>query len=73
LARRNAACVPTTVFDAKYQDNFWRPITAIRNGDIAGNPATDRVATWHLTTRIVDTWLTQRRARPLFGRQPKLS
>ena len=47
--------------------------TISRNGDIAGNPATDRVATWHLTTRIVDTWLTQRRARPLFGRQPKLS
>lgn len=34
------------VFDAKYQYNFWRPITAIRNGDIDANPATDRVATW---------------------------
>jgi len=34
------------VLDAKYQYNFWRPITAIRNGDIDGNPATDREATW---------------------------
>ena len=25
---------------------FWRPITAIRNGDIDDNPATERVATW---------------------------
>ena len=29
------------VFDAKYHYDFWRPITAIRNGDIDGNPATD--------------------------------
>src|SRR6266853_794524 len=34
------------VLDAKYHYNFWRPITAIRNGDNDGNPATDRVATW---------------------------
>jgi hypothetical protein len=34
------------VFDAKYHYTFWRPITAIRNGDIDGNPATERVATW---------------------------
>ena len=34
------------VFDAKYHYNFWRPITAIRNGDIDGNPATNRDATW---------------------------
>jgi hypothetical protein len=34
------------VMDAKYQYNFWRPITAIRNGDITGNPATERDATW---------------------------
>jgi hypothetical protein len=25
---------------------FWRPITAIRNGDIDGNDATEREATW---------------------------
>jgi hypothetical protein len=34
------------VFDAKYQYNFWRPITAIRNGDIDGNDATERDAGW---------------------------
>ena len=34
------------VLDAKYHYDFWRPITAIRNGDIDGNPATDREATW---------------------------
>ena len=34
------------VFDAKYHYNFWRPITAIRNGDQDGNPATDRDAGW---------------------------
>ena len=32
------------VFDAKYHYNFWRPVTAIRNGDIDGNPATERDA-----------------------------
>jgi hypothetical protein len=34
------------VFDAKYHYDFWRPITAIRNGDIDDNPATDRDPTW---------------------------
>jgi hypothetical protein len=34
------------VLDAKYHYNFWRPITAIRNGDSDGNPATEREATW---------------------------
>jgi PAP2 superfamily len=34
------------VMDAKYKYAFWRPITAIRNGDIDGNPATEREATW---------------------------
>jgi hypothetical protein len=34
------------VFEAKYFYGFWRPITAIRNGDIDGNPATERVASW---------------------------
>ena len=33
-------------FDAKYKYEFWRPITAIRNGDIDGNPATERDASW---------------------------
>jgi hypothetical protein len=34
------------VFDAKYHYEFWRPITAIRNGDLNGNPATELEATW---------------------------
>ena len=34
------------VLDAKYHYNFWRPITAIRNADIDGNPGTDLEATW---------------------------
>jgi hypothetical protein len=34
------------VFDAKYHYNFWRPITAIRNGDIDENEATERQANW---------------------------
>jgi hypothetical protein len=34
------------VFDAKYHYDFWRPITAIRNGDLDGNPATELDATW---------------------------
>ena len=35
-----------SVFEAKYQYNFWRPVTAIRNGDIDGNDATQREASW---------------------------
>lgn len=34
------------VFDAKYHYGFWRPITAIRNGDRDGNDATERDAGW---------------------------
>jgi hypothetical protein len=34
------------VYEAKYYYQFWRPITAIRNGDIAGNPDTAPLATW---------------------------
>jgi PAP2 superfamily len=34
------------VFDAKYHYNFWRPVTAIRNGDIDGNDATERELSW---------------------------
>ncbi len=33
-------------FDGKYEYAFWRPITAIRNGDIDGNAATDVDLTW---------------------------
>lgn len=34
------------VMDAKYHYNFWRPVTAIRNGDRDGNDATERDAGW---------------------------
>ena len=40
------------VFDAKYHHAFWRPITAIRNGDLDGNEATERDASW---TPFIDT------------------
>ncbi|WP_280151337.1 vanadium-dependent haloperoxidase [Piscinibacter sp. XHJ-5] len=40
------------VFDAKYHYNFWRPATAIRNGDIDGHDATERDASW---TPFIDT------------------
>jgi hypothetical protein len=41
-----AADAGIAVFEAKYQYDFWRPMTAIRNGDIDDNPATERDATW---------------------------
>jgi hypothetical protein len=34
------------VLDAKYHYEFWRPVTAIRNGDIDANPKTERDAAW---------------------------
>ena len=34
------------VAEAKFHYNFWRPITAIRNGDITGNTATPRDPSW---------------------------
>lgn len=34
------------VMDAKYRYEFWRPITAIRNGDTDDSPATERDPTW---------------------------
>jgi hypothetical protein len=34
------------VYEAKWHYLFWRPVTAIRNGDIDGNDATERDATW---------------------------
>jgi hypothetical protein len=35
-----------TDWDAKFHYNFWRPVTAIRCGDIDGNDATERDAGW---------------------------
>jgi hypothetical protein len=40
------------IFDAKYHYNFWRPVTAIRNGDMDGNDATERDPSW---TPYIDT------------------
>ena len=40
------------VFEAKYHYHFWRPITAIRNGDLDGHDATERDASW---TPFIDT------------------
>jgi hypothetical protein len=40
------------VFDAKYHYGFWRPITAIRNGDIDGNDTTERDPSWE---PLIDT------------------
>jgi PAP2 superfamily len=34
------------IFDAKYFYEFWRPVTAIRNGDYDDNPTTAADATW---------------------------
>jgi len=46
LASTTVADALIAVFDAKYHYDFWRPITAIRNGDIDDNPATELDATW---------------------------
>ncbi len=40
------------VFDAKYHYEFWRPVTAIRNGDLDGNSETQRDGSW---TPLIDT------------------
>jgi hypothetical protein len=40
------------VFDAKYTYNLWRPVTAIRNGDLDGHNATERDPGW---TSFIDT------------------
>ena len=41
-----------TDWDAKFQYNRWRPVTAIRNGDLDGNDATERDPSW---TPFIDT------------------
>jgi hypothetical protein len=40
------------VFDAKYTYNLWRPVTAIRNGDVDGHDGTERDAAW---VPLIDT------------------
>ena len=39
-------------WDAKYAYDFWRPVTAIRNGDTDGNPATAGDPAW---SSFIDT------------------
>src|SRR5882762_2382732 len=52
LAEMAAADAYIAVFDAKYTYNFWRPVTAIRNGDMHGNAAMSRVPDWE---PLIDT------------------
>jgi hypothetical protein len=40
------------VMDSKYHYGFWRPVSAIRNGDLDGNDATARDAGW---TSLIDS------------------
>lgn len=35
-------------FDAKYFYNFWRPVTAVRQGDADGNSSTNGDAAWNI-------------------------
>lgn len=41
-----------SVLDAKYAYNLWRPVTAIRNGDVDGHDGTDRDPAW---APLIDT------------------
>lgn len=52
LAEMAAADGYIAVFDAKYAFGFWRPITAIRNGDLDNNDATNLDAGWE---PLIDT------------------
>ena len=46
LASLAAADAQITVYDSKYHFNFWRPSTAIHEGDLDGNPDTIGDPTW---------------------------
>jgi PAP2 superfamily len=46
LAALAAADSQIAVYDSKYHFNFWRPITAIREGDNDGNPNTIGEPAW---------------------------
>jgi hypothetical protein len=48
FALSTMACADAAIalFDAKYAHGFWRPVTAIRNGDIDGNDATTLDPRW---------------------------
>jgi hypothetical protein len=42
----SAADAAIGCWDAKYHYSFWRPVTAINNASIDGNPATDSDSSW---------------------------
>jgi hypothetical protein len=42
----SAADSAINTWNDKYYWNFWRPVFAIRNADLDGNPATEKDATW---------------------------
>jgi hypothetical protein len=42
-------------FDSKYTYQLWRPITAIRNADVAANPVIHPDSTWATWTPLVTT------------------
>jgi hypothetical protein len=46
LAALAAVDSQITVYETKYYYNFWRPITAIQEGDVDGNPRTVGDPTW---------------------------
>jgi len=46
LVNMAAADAFVAVFDAKYAYNLWRPVTAIRNGEMDGNDATAPDRAW---------------------------
>jgi hypothetical protein len=46
LAALASADSQIAVYDSKYHFNFWRPITAIREGDADGNPRTAGDPAW---------------------------
>ena len=48
FAMANTAILDSQIacWDAKFSYNFWRPVTAIRNGDTDGNPDTAADPTW---------------------------
>jgi len=46
LANVAGADAAIGTWGTKLRFDFWRPITAIRNGDIDGNPQTDKDAAW---------------------------
>jgi hypothetical protein len=46
LASLAAADAQITIYDTKYHFNFWRPSTAIQNGDHDGNPGTVGDPAW---------------------------